>query len=341
MGKLHVEILDNQRADNPELDRFITTAANGTLFHRPRFLAYHTAAKLNANQVRYRHLVFRRRTKIVGFLPGALVDHEAACVYCSPWGASMGGLVVHPEAAYAEVEEMVAVWLQAATDWGAQRIEVTLVPICFQNVPAQDTVEFAMVRQGFSYAACTLMMTVKLPAADGFPDDILDDNARRRVKQATNRGCEVLVSNDLDAFWSMNVETMQSHGSTPTHTKEEMAWLWREQPDAFCLHLAYAENCAVGGMLLFQVTDKAATTFYIASRRDAQGLRPVNLLSYRVLQWARQKGLDWLDFGPSTFGLEPHNTLIHFKEEHGGRGILRRKMQRTLRGEQNQWRGTR
>jgi hypothetical protein len=325
--KYTIETLDNRQAGTEGIDAFVLSAANGTLFHRPRFLNYHSSDKQGRNSVEFRHLAFYRKGKLVGFLPGALVQDPSGVSYRSCWGASLGGLVVPPDTPFADIAWMVAAWLEKSLEWGVHQVEVTLVPICFQSQPGQETIEFAMLSQGFKYIDGSLLMAVPINQADGFPQSVFSPDSRRRIRLAAARGCQVRVTGDLDAFWPILEETMQSHGASATHTREEIDWLCHQLAESFCIHLAVVGDRPVGGMLIFQVSPRAATTFYICSRKDSREMQSVNLLCAHVLNWARERGLRWIDFGPSTFGLTPHASLIHFKEEHGGRGILRRKMQ--------------
>src|SRR5436309_729385 len=89
-AKLACECLDNRQADRADIDSFITASANGTLYHRPRFLNYHPAEKCRQLGVDFRHLAFRKKSKLIGFVPGAIVQEKDGPMYRSPWGASIG-----------------------------------------------------------------------------------------------------------------------------------------------------------------------------------------------------------------------------------------------------------
>lgn len=326
MPRLRLEILTNDAAQTPEIDDFIDTAANGTIYHRPRFLGYHGRDKLKQCGVEFRHLVFRRKSKIAGFFPGALTVQDDGCEYRSPWGASIGGLVIAPGASFSEIDQMVAIWLDQLENWGVSRASLTLTPVCFQRELGQETVEFVLSMKGFCYAAPAFMMAVQIKESSDFPAAVLGADARRRARRSAEAGCEAYVGRDLDSFWPVLAETMQGHESTPTHSKSELQELLDRFPEAFSIHLAQHYGRTVAGMLLIEVTARAATTFYICSTIDSRRLSPVNLLAANALRWARDRGLEWIDYGPCNSGMQVGMSLVHFKEENAGRGVLRRAM---------------
>jgi hypothetical protein len=237
----------------------------------------------------------------------------------------MGGLVILPAAEYSEIEQMIDATLNHVREWGIGEVRLTLTPSCFQSAPGQDTVEFILHRHGFVRGEPTLMLGCAVSADQAFPDCVLDSDVRRRCRLADARGVSTVVSDDgLESFWPVLMETMAEHGSSPTHSREELELLLRSWPNRFSVHLALHDGVAIGGMLLIDVTTTAATTFYICSRREAKALSPVALLGRNVLRWAKARGLNWLDYGPSSFGSNPHASLIRFKQQLGGRGVLRR-----------------
>ena len=238
----------------------------------------------------------------------------------------MGGLVVCPSAGVVEIEEMVTLWRHRLSELEVGPVSVTLTPACYQRRPGQESVEFAMLRNGFRYGEPSLLMAAPVRQAEDFPEADLAPNARRHMRSAVKRGCTAVLENDLDGFWPILSETMARHQAVPTHTREELQWLFEHLPGSFRLLLASDGQRKIAGLLLMDVTGEATEAFYICSRDDASALRPVNLLNTHLLRWARDRGLAWIDYGPSTFALELHPTLIHFKEEHAGRGILRRTM---------------
>jgi lipid II:glycine glycyltransferase (peptidoglycan interpeptide bridge formation enzyme) len=63
--------------------------------------------------------------------------------------------------------------------------------------------------------------------------------------------------------------------------------------------------------------------FYISHRETFQKYRPVNLLFYHIMDWGRQRGFRYLDFGTFTLNMEPNWGLGKFKETFGARGLFR------------------
>jgi hypothetical protein len=326
MPKFVSKNVSNREAQDEGVSAFIARSANGTIFHDPMFLGYHSDEKRESQSAEFRHLAFIRNDSVIAFLPGAIVLDKGDKRFVSTWGSSMGGLVILPAAEYSDIERMVDASRGHARDLGATEIRLTLTPACFQNAPGQDAVEFILRRHGFVPGEITLMLGCAVGDTDAFPTSVLDADVNRRCRSADARGVSTVVSpqDGLERFWPVLMETMKEHDATPTHSREELQRLLECWPDRFSIHLAMHEGVVIAGMLLIDVTATTATTFYICSRKDARALSPVAVLGRDVLRWAKARGLAWLDYGPSSFGAEPHTSLIRFKEQLGGRATLRR-----------------
>ena len=101
---------ENEWREDAELKAFLTDSSdNGTLFHRPQFLAYHAADKFpHITPVQYK---FYKDTKLVGYINGAFFKVENETWFTSPFASSYGGLVFG-YIAYKDIEECCNVLLQ-------------------------------------------------------------------------------------------------------------------------------------------------------------------------------------------------------------------------------------
>jgi hypothetical protein len=75
--------ISNQPED-PEWERFIADSVSGTIFHKKRFLSYHSGGRFE-----FLHLKFRdaQTKELIAVIPGGVKNNS----YCSPCGASYGG----------------------------------------------------------------------------------------------------------------------------------------------------------------------------------------------------------------------------------------------------------
>ena len=63
--------------------------------------------------------------------------------------------------------------------------------------------------------------------------------------------------------------------------------------------------------------------FYISHDKSYQELRPINLLFYKIFDWAIQNEFKVFDFGIFTVNEKPNMGLARFKENFGASGVFR------------------
>src|SRR5688572_24468903 len=97
--------MENSWDENSDLGNFILNESdNGTLFHRPLFMQYHSSDKFPGT----RPLVIRfsRKGKLVACITGAVQYSGNEKYFMSPFGSSYGGLVFHRHLSFKEIEEV-------------------------------------------------------------------------------------------------------------------------------------------------------------------------------------------------------------------------------------------
>ncbi|MEC7641717.1 MAG: GNAT family N-acetyltransferase [Nitrospinota bacterium] len=329
MANITMEIIEENRPDFAEVEAFIDGCKNGSLYHRPRFLSYHSAAKFPLPQYRWRHYLFRKGQRPLAFLPGALVEAPGEpLAFKSPLGASYGGMV-HGSLSFHEMEECVELWWKDLVDRSVRQAEIILSPKPYQEMEVTEEFEFELYRRGFQVDSPGLVLITQVENHPDFPLNLLKRRARKFLNQANNFGVNAGCSEDfsaaLDLFYPILAENRQQFDATPTHTQKEIQVLRDLFEENIQLFLCHHNDSVISGALVFRVNQETLNTFYIADLPASREVRGANALIASVYHWARDLKIKWLDFGPSTFGLEPKSTLIEFKESLGGRGFLKRR----------------
>jgi hypothetical protein len=159
--------------------------------------------------------------------------------------------------------------------------------------------------------------------------NLFRSNARNSFNKARKFDVTVEYAEDfvigLDLFYPILLEKLKHFNATPTHSLSEILKLKDLFPADIHLFLGRSGKNTLCGILIFCVTPRVINTFYIADTPESRNYAGLNALVAGIYLWAQDRGVEWVDFGPSTFGLEPHSTLIRFKESLGARGYLRRK----------------
>lgn len=195
---------------------------------------------------------------------------------------------------------------------------MTLPPeICSED--PDHHLEFALYLSCFKITRSQLTGAVPLFP----PHPKIKNSAMRMVGKAKRAGVEVATSDDFKGFYEILVENRSQHGAKPTHTLEDLEKLRKLVPGRLVLFEAMLGGKAIAGTLLFLLNEQVALNFYLAHLREFQEHRATNLLFYETIQWAKNKGVRYLDMGTSMVGAEPNWSLTDFKERFGARGFLR------------------
>lgn len=289
--------------------RFLESSNNGTLFHDLDFLAYHAP-----DRFRTRHLVFSSGGEPLALLPAAVVDG----VLKSPYGASVGGLVLPAGQPAIQTREAVRRLREYAMETGLRGIEMRLGPAAYLREP-HDHLGFALFAEGFKLVRRHLCHIIALPPA---PDKSKSRDSRmglRRGLRAAEAGPE-----RLPEFYRVLLANVARHCAAPTHTEQELIDLYRRVPGRLRLFLCERDGVVAAGILVFVLNARAAYTFYIAQDEGARQLCPVPVLAIHLAQQMAREKFAYLDLGPSTFDDLRFNTgLAVFKEGLGACGHCR------------------
>ena len=325
MSEISLEILNSNRICYNEIDTLFSSASNETLFHHPKFLSYHADDKFpHAN---WRHYLFREGSRLIGYLPGALVIEDSGCTYKSPFASSFGGLV-HGDLSFSRIDTCLEKWWNDLQSHNIQRAEVVLAHIPYSIPDFCEGVEFKLNQLGFKLDTPDLCLIVPIIEHPEFPRQLFRGDAWRCLKQVRQNLINIIYTqeiNDIKRFYPVLLENRKKHGVIPTHSLEELMHLHEFFPNALHLFLATVGEEVVAGILSFQTGKKVINAFYQASNDEGRKTRAMNFLFAELYCWSLSKSIPWVDLGSSSFGLEAHKTLINFKETYGGRKFLRRR----------------
>ncbi len=302
----------------PELaelwDTFVENSNNGTLFHRQGFLRYHGEAMAPA----FQHLLFYQGEELVALLPAGLSEGSLH----SPTGSSYGGFVTAGNN-HAVYVALVDALLGFALEQSLSSIKITPAPFPYQSIPDAG-LEFALLRKSFTLTNRDLCQIIDIRALAGQdPLSTYSYASSKQVRKAMRSEIKVKTSPDLGAFHAILTANRGRHNAVPTHSLTQLERLSRLVPDAFHLFGAYQEEELIAGMLCFAANPKVLLNFYSCHREEFSGTGSANLLIHHGIDWARQRGFHYYDFGTSSIRMQPNDGLIRFKESFGGGSIMR------------------
>jgi hypothetical protein len=299
-------------------DAFVERAEGGSIFHRLGFLAYHGTKFAG----RERHLAILRGGQLFGVLPMAISDEDGRCVARSPYGGSYGGPIFERRLRYAEAMGVADALVAALRDLGADELLLTLPIATLYREPC-ETLRLALCEHGFESVRRDISSVAVVQPTRAAAEAAIDPRALRAARKARNLGVTAIRGADLDAFWPVLVASQARHGATPTHTRDELAWLAAAYPDAVSFDLALLDGQPIAGIGHLAPSPRVDCTFYLATdpaHRDAQGLA---LLAVDLLTTAADRGFAHVDFGTSSVDMHGRSGVFEFKEQFGTVGVAR------------------
>ncbi len=308
--------------DKAGWDKALEAADNGTIFHSHEFLSYHPADRFKNH-----HLIFRLGDEPRVLLTGAIRDVENGKALVSYPGASYGGLAYPPGLSFNHARHLVDSLLKYARSEGFQALTLTPPPIICCGQPG-DVLAFHMLKSGFRYLKREITQAIPLT----YPEEIilhtLCNKTRTAIRKAQKEGLIVdedipLSDANLNIFYPLLWDNRKRLGVTPTHSLDELKRLRDLIPDKLSLSLVRQGKRAIAGILNFVCNKRVLLIFYVCHDWEYQELRPVPLLVYHSMIWARRRGFNYLDFGTSTLNMIPNWGLIRFKENFGSLGFFR------------------
>lgn len=295
-------------------DNFVANSNNGTVFHRQAFLGYHDEAAAK----NFRHLLFYQGDELVALLPAGVTEGSLN----SPTGASFGGFVTN-DLQHAYQEDLLDGLLGFAREQSLSKIKMTPAPFPYHQIP-NAALEFALLRKNFVVSNRDLCQVIDLRALAGQdPLSTYSYACSKQVRKALRAGIEVKTNPELGAFHAILTANRARHNAVPTHSLAQLESLSLRIPEAFHLFGAYQGEELLAGMLCFAANPKVLLNFYSCHREEFSGTGSANLLIHYGIDWARQRGFHYYDFGTSSIRMQPNPGLIRFKESFGGGSFLR------------------
>ncbi len=317
--KFHMEVIKLTEKDHHHWEEFVKKANNGTIFHTLKFLSYHPPERFKSH-----HLLIKEKEKIIALFPAVIEDKTII----SHKGASYGGFVLKSGLGIHEIYLAVGHLLEFLKKEGIKKILLTQTPLVYYREPNQY-IDFALMKHGFIYRKREITSVISLDSAE--PLFTFHPDARRSTKKAVREGVLVKISDDLAQYYGILKNNLSMrHNVSPTHTLQELLKLKNMFPNEIILFGAYLKERMIGGMVIFVTNPQVILAFYISHDNNYQAYRPVNLLFYEVIKWARLKGFKYLDLGTFTLNMEPNWGLARFKENFNARGFLRDTYEREL-----------
>jgi hypothetical protein len=315
-NKYNLTIHEYCEENSDEWDNFIASSNNGTIFHLQKFLKYHNTGKFE-----FTHYIIRNDAQIVAVLPGGFKENGS--IYWSPIGASYGSFVTADlpfEISLAIVDEVINFFKLKRTK------EIFLIPppLIYSKIYNQH-LEYAMLYRKFDFEYHYISHSLDLSIDY---KNCYNRATKFKFNKIKKADLSIIQKNNFEDFYPILLENKRKHNAIPTHSLEDLIKLNTLLPDRLKLFIAYHEDIPIAGFLIFLTNQNVSLCFYNAMDYDYKKLFPAYALTEYVIDWSKENGYKWFDFGVSQDTVSdnpmaPSLDLIYFKEFFNTRGIFR------------------
>lgn len=254
-----------------------------------------------------------RKGKLYSLLPA----NKAGNVLYSHQGLTYGGMIMNDKVTVAESVDMFHQLNACLKESGFEKVIYKPVPLIYHQHLAQEDL-YALFRTTNAKIIGRNISSTIIQA-----DKIKFTESRKSgIRKALSNGITVRLSNDLSTFWEiLDTNLKNKYGVAPVHTLLEMQLLQSRFPQYIKLYMAYKDDIALGGTLLY-ITKQVVHTQYISANVEGKELGVLDLL-FDYLINHEYTNYPYFDFGQSTeqMGHLLNVSLIFQKEGFGGRGM--------------------
>lgn len=263
---------------------------------------------------RVHYLLFRDGKYRLGFIAGTR-DYMLLSPYSAPFG---GFSFISSDIKLKYVEDAIELLKTWAGDNQFDTISITLPPSIYHSSFISKQIN-CLWRKNFEISQIDLSNSINL---DNFNESYIENiwyNARKNLnislKSELNfRTCTEKEEKKL--AYGIIAKNRETRGFPLRMTWEQVSDTIRIiQSDFFIAE--DKTGYAVAAAIVFHVSSRVAQVIYWGDLPEFAHLRTMNFLSYKVFEFYKKAGIQFLDIGPSTENSLPNYGLFEFKESIG------------------------
>lgn len=299
-------------------ENLVKNSNNGTIFHTRKFLGYHPPGRFTDHS-----LIFNKKDKPYVVFPAAEKEIDGKNYLVSHPGTSYGSFVVPEALSFNDSYELVKSLLKYAKEQNFDGIKITPPPTIY-NLRLSNYIDFSLIQHGFTYLKREVSSILFLEESAEQNLNKFKSSHKRAVRKALKEQIDVKESDKFEEFYQILRNNLKiRHNVTPTHTLDELLKVKELFPTKVKLFSAFMDEKMVAGVVNFICNREVVLAFYISHDEKYQETRALNLLFYKIFEWAIKEDYKVFDFGIFTVNEDPNFGLARFKENFGASGMFR------------------
>ena len=273
-------------------------------------IAFHKLNRKKVEKVTY-FLFKERKNKLA--LAAGIADGVMKIPYSAPFAvfeAIQGYIKIE------EIDKALSLLDQYADAHNINEIFFRCPP-AFYDSSFLSKLQNSILRAGYQVAACDLNYQLCL-RKDKVYTDLLHRNAKKNLRQAMEKNLILHHCNTTEEkaeAYRIIKANRESKGYPLRMTYDQVMETVRFTGHDFFVLKSDGEGIA--SAIIFQVTSNCYQVIYWGNLEGTEYIRPMNYLAYMLYGYYLEKGIEFLDIGPSTEDSLPNYGLCDFKESIG------------------------
>jgi len=273
------------------------------------------------------YLLFRNEKNRLGIIVG-----RQGKVLKSPFSAPFGGFsFVFEKVRIQYLEESINLFSEWASSASIESIELTLPPSFYNRDFIAKQIN-CLWRMGYEFSVIDLNYSFDIKLIGDYINDRMWRNARKNLRISLEAGLNLVIASDQQnkrVAYEIIAQNRNHRGFPLRMTLEEVMETSELIPADFFI----VENCnklPIASAIVFHISDKIIRVIYWGDLFGYSDLKPMNFLSFKLYEYYKAFGKEYIDIGHSTEESIPNYGLCEFKESIGCSVYPRYTMKRSF-----------
>lgn len=285
------------------------------LYGNPFFLEYH-------KKIKCFYLVVELNQKIVSYLPFTKENNSIL----SHGGGTYGGFIQINDLSIDELCEIENELLKFLKLNGIDRLKIRFLPTLFWNNPSSlNSYFFSKMESLFTEEEFYLPLGENLDSMENLN---FRRNHKRDIKKFLQNEFELISCNlekDVSAFYEILENNLKKHKVKPTHTFDDLFWLFNSLDDKVAISLIKSEKEFLAGLTLFDINSSTDYVMYGSLNYSSNSSGALKYLYWKVAFNSYISGKKYLSLGINTKHDEPKNLPLEVFKLGLGAEVVDRK----------------
>lgn len=271
---------------------------------------------LNANKVeRVDYLIIKKENSPRFSLIFGIKDSTAQSPFSAPFSMPEE---LKKESSLSDYDEALEAVDEYAIENGLKKLRITLPPLFYAEDYLSGWLN-AFYRKGYTPTIIDVNYAIDLSKAySNNYEKLIQYNGRRNLRIALSYGSvlrKCKSENEIKAAYNIIEENRASKGYPLRMTYKQICDTIKiVDNDIFIMS---NNDVDIAAALVYRVAEGIAQVIYWGDKPGYSNLKPINYLSFQLIQYYGNLGFQWLDIGPSTEDSLPNYGLCDFKESIG------------------------